>query len=34
VPFDRPVTVAEAVVDVPSLKVVQVDPESDEYSIM
>jgi hypothetical protein len=32
VEFERPVTVADVVVEVPSANVVQVDPPSDEYS--
>jgi|TARA_B100000315_G_scaffold138405_1_gene127401 hypothetical protein len=31
---DRPVTVVDAVVEVPSVNVVQVEPLSDEYSIV
>jgi hypothetical protein len=31
---DRPVTVVDAVVEVPSVNVVQVEPLSDEYSMV
>jgi hypothetical protein len=34
VPFVKPVTVADAVVDVPSENVVHVEPEFAEYSMM